>query len=336
MTELVLEIGAPPNAEAAVQLVEAAIKVGGTPKGQLYTADTLTMRDAPTYGKGIKEPATQYEAFSKAMPWDDWIPVVQLAEDMGKPMFFSVFTEAAVDWCEKHEIGRYKIASADITHRPLIEYVAQTGKPIVMSTGAATLFEVSAATSWIGHRNVTLLACGLSYPCPPDAAHLRRMNTLRRHFSVPVGYSDHTIGWPAMFRAVQLGAAILEKHFTVTPGAGGDHDFAMTPGNIQYFWQYRGFDADDTYLGVAVDDIYGSVDGSPELKPSEAEVEARTYARRSIVVIQDTYEGQPLTRDIVDFLRPGTGIPPSRWWELEGRQVQAIKAGTQLREAQLL
>jgi pseudaminic acid synthase len=331
MTELVLEIGAPPNIEAAVALVEAAIKCGGTPKGQLYTADTLTMRDAPTYGKGIKEPKTQYEAFSKAMPWDDWIPVIQLAKDLGRPMFFSVFTEAAVDWCEKHGIGRYKIASADITHRPLIEYVARLDKPMVISTGGATWDEVDDAWRWsirnVWRTSVTFLACGLSYPCPPEAANLRRMETLRYWPNPRVGYSDHTEGIGAMYRAVRLGADMIEKHFTVTPGAGGDHDFAATPLNIDDY-QYS--------IKRGTGDGWPKYDGSPGLEPSEAEMEARMYARRSIVVTQDMYDSQPLTRDNVDFLRPGTGIPPSRWFELEGQPVHEIRAGTQLNENHLI
>jgi len=234
----------------------------------------------------------------RSMPWDDWIPVIQLAEDMGKPMFFSVFTEAAVDWCEKHGIGRYKIASADITHRPLIEHVAATGKPIVLSTGAAYLLEMTAATSWIGHRDVTLLACGLSYPCPPEAANLSRMKTMRSHFNVPVGYSDHTTGYMAMVRARYLEATMIEKHFTLTPDAGGDHDFAAIPHDIQLYHEYASWKG------------WAEYDGFAELAPVRAEQEARRYARRSIVVTQDMYDSQPLTRDCVDFLRPGTGIPP--------------------------
>ena len=326
MTELVLEIGAPSNVESAIRLVEAAIGCGGTPKGQLYTADTLTMRDAPTYGKGLKEPATQWEAFSTAMPWDDWIPAVRLAEDLGKPMFFSVFTEAAVDWCEKHGIGRYKIASADITHRPLIEYVAATGKPIVMSTGAAYWMEVTAALSWIPDSPVTLLACDLSYPCPAESAHITRMNSLR-FFTTQVGYSDHTEGIGAMLRAVELGAVMVEKHFTVTPGAGGDHDFAATPTKIDYYQEC---------LRRGTGHGWTEYDGSSDLAPSEAEMEARTYARRSIVITKDMYDLAPLTRDCVDFLRPGTGIPPSRWHELESRPVHEVRAGTQLSENHLI
>ena len=117
---------------------------------------------------------------------------------------------------------------------------------------------------------------------------------------------------------------MIEKHFTLTPGAGGDHDFAATGYDIRSYLSFPNWANLSRY------------DGSPDLAPSEAETEARTYARRSIVIIKDMYDLAPLTRDCVDFLRPGTGIPPSRWHELDGRPVHAVKAGTMLNEELLV
>jgi len=301
--ELVLEIG-PANGDIqyALDVVNAAKEVGAhSVKGQIYDRDRLVTKTARTYAHdGIAVAATQYEDFETQLTYDEWAQVKAECDRIGINFFASVFDMEAVAFCHALGITRFKIASGDITYRQLIERVAASGRSVVMSTGASTYTEVQRAVEWLGlNRNLILLACSLSYPTLKKDAHLSRMQSLRPIWP-EVGYSDHTFGVGAIIRAKQLGAVMVEKHFTITPGAGGDHDFAATPQQLQGLIEW---DSGDT-----------AYDGDPELEASLAEMKARTGARRSIWANRDIPQGNILNEDDVVFLRPGGGLEP---WELE-------------------
>ncbi len=305
--ELVAEIGAANgDLQWALDACAAAKEVGfDWIKGQIYDRDRLVTRTASTYAQvGVKVPSTQYEDFESQLSYDEWAEVKVYCETIGIGWFASVFDEQAVEFCESLGVERYKIASGDITHKPLIELVASTHKHVILSTGAATEDEVQRAVSWVDHGNLSLLACTLSYPTQMADAHLNRMERLRALSEGSVGYSDHTFGTGAIVRAKHLGANLLEKHFTITPGAGGDHDFAVTPAQMRNItW--------DTGLPV--------YDGDPTLQPGWTEMRARTGARRSAFAAHDLVQGSIVFPDDVVMLRPGGGIEPWAMEEFYGR-----------------
>jgi len=302
--ELVAEIG-PANGDVqyALDVVNAA-KASGfhSVKGQMFDRDKLVTRTAPTYAQdGISVPKTQYEDFANTLTYDEWATVYAEANRIGIPMFFSVFDSEAVRVCEQLGVERYKIASGDITYLQLITRVRTTNKHIILSTGASTYEEVLRGSQWAVKSlgGITLLACSLAYPTMKQDAHLARMKKLRSIWP-DVGYSDHTFGVGAIIRAAHLGAVLVEKHFTITPGAGGDHDFAVTPQQMQTLIEW------DTG-----DPVY---DGSPTLEASEAEQKGKAGARRSIHTARDIPQGNLLTEDDIVFLRPGGGLEP---WEAD-------------------
>ena len=327
--ELVLEIG-PANGdlEYAYDIVAAASSCGADwVKGQIYNRDLLTTKTAKSYSHdGIHTAETQWDDFEKTLSYDEWEKVKVRCDELGIGFFASVFDLGAVHFCETLGVERYKIASGDITYKQLIRKVAMTGKDIIMSTGASTEKEVRRAMSWIiapslapppRLSSVVLLACSLSYPCKPEDANLNRMESLRNLWPM-VGYSDHTFGVGALHRAHHLGAVLVEKHFTITPGAGGDHDFAVTPE------QLRGMGAWSQGSSI--------YDGSPVLEASIAERKARMGARRSIFARRDIPARELMENDII-FLRPGGGLEPWQAEEFVGRPLrEGVKAGTALNE----
>ncbi len=324
--ELVLEIG-PANGdlEYAFDVCAAAKETGADwVKGQIYDRELLTTQTAKTYAHdGVHTAETQWEDFEKQLSYDEWEKVKVYCDEIGVGFFASVFDLGAVRFCESLGVERYKIASGDITYKQLIQAIAETGKDIIMSTGASTEEEVLRAINWaydgVISNGITLLACSLSYPTKPEDANLLRMDALRAIWPL-VGYSDHTFGVGALHRAHHLGADIVEKHFTITPGAGGDHDFAVTP------QQLRGMGA-----WAQGSSIY---DGSPVLEVSAAERKAKVGARRSIFTRQDLVEGNLLRADDISFLRPGGGLEPWQADDYISQPLnQSVKAGTALHES---
>ena len=333
--ELVLEIG-PANGdlEYAYDVVSAAKSVGADwVKGQIYDRELLTTKLARTYAHdGVHNAETQWEDFENQLIYDEWEKVKVRCDELGIGFFASVFDLGAVDFCESIGVERYKIASGDITYQQLIQKVAATGKYVIMSTGASTEEECMRAWLWatqalpvekgdgyeLKNPAPMFLACSLSYPCKPEDANLLRMDTLKGFTGMDVGYSDHTFGVGALHRAHHLGAVLVEKHFTITPGAGGDHDFAVTPE------QLRGMDG-----WSKGSEIY---DGSPVLEPSLAEMKARTGARRSIFTSRDLVEGNPLRIEDITFLRPGGGLEPWEADDILSRPLkQDVTTGTALK-----
>jgi N-acetylneuraminate synthase len=250
----------------------------------------------------LNGPADQYSAFTGTLPYEAWAEVYAHAREVGLVPFASCWDEAAVEASEKFlQPEWYKIGSADITHHRLIRTVAETGRKLMLSTGAATLAEIGAALEVVyssGPTHLVVLACTLSYPCEPEDARLSRIQWLRENvFADGYGYSDHTLLTTTSGMAVAAGAEWLEKHFTVTPGEGGDHDFALD------------YDGMQEYVGLArmAEVMLQHPEGDDG--PLEAEEPARLLARRSLHTIVPVKAGEVLVYgENVAFLRPGTGI----------------------------
>lgn len=335
--KLVAEIGGcNGDLQYALDIVDALKDTGiHAIKAQLFTADTLTTRDAKTYGKGLSEPATQWEAFSKTLSYDDWFVVRELCDTIGIRFFASVFDFDAVLIGVEQKWEAFKVASGDITNQPLIRQTAnaclETSAELIMSTGASTLEEIQRAVGWAMEVDgtwwsdrVTLLVCTLSYPTDYADANVSRIQSLQ-HATMQVGYSDHTRGLAAADYAFRIGASMVEKHVTLTPGAGSDHDFAITP------------DAVGRLVNSQVETnpvIDALVAGDPEIRVLDCETEARVGARRSIVAAVDIKTGDTLTTDNLAVLRPGGGMEPWQLDDVLGQRAQRfIPAGTQLSEA---
>lgn len=223
------------------------------------------------------------------------------------------FSVEEVDLLESLEVEAYKVASMDINHPVLLEAVARTGKPVILSTGMATLGEVEAAVATLsgaGATHIALLHCVSIYPPEPDDVNLLNLPMLGHAFGLPVGFSDHTIGVSIPLAAVALGACIIEKHFTLDKDMEGwDHDISADPGEMSTLVREGRL----VHRGL----------GSPVRKVSEAESKKRLKFRRRVVLRHPVPAGHVLTLDDLDFKRPGNGIDPDSYPLVVGRKVLA-------------
>ena len=331
---VIAEIGA---ANHSIEYALEAVKqVAGTGcwavKAQLLNPDTLVARDAPRYDR-LKGPANQYEQFKGALPYEAWEPVFADARARGLEVFASCWDEAAVEWCESQDVGWYKIGSADITNLRLLSQIAKTGKGVMVSTGATTQQDISDALYPLinagpyDDSRIVLMACTLSYPCDMNDARLERIgwlhDTIGARLGMAVGYSDHTPGISAAGLAVAAGATYLEKHFTVTPGAGGDHDFALDKdGMVGYVWA-----AEEAYRMTHSAEV-------PVELPLPSEMAARERARRSLHATTAIELGEGLVvGENCAFLRPATlpSIGAEEWTQdYMGEAVRDYNAGEQI------
>ncbi|MGO1468949.1 MAG: N-acetylneuraminate synthase family protein [Tissierella sp.] len=272
-------------------------------KLQVMTGYDLVAGNVPfTFGKGDnKHTEDLAELFYNRRIKEEWLSIIyNYCKKIGIICFATPFSEGTVDLLE--EVGNpiYKISSGDITHLPLIDYIAKKGKPIIMSTGKSTLADVDEAVRTIkknNHDNFALLHCISSYPTPYDKLNLRVINTLKETFQSIVGFSDHSEGYISSVAAVCMGAKIVEKHFTLDKDDyGPDHWFSLDP----------------TELKALVDNIrlVEKTFGSP--KKEVVDVESIVYKRasRSIVAADDIKEGEVFSKKNLTYKRPGTGIRP--------------------------
>lgn len=324
---VIAEAGANHNnsVERAIEMAVAARDAGAWAiKYQLYKADRLATKDAPKYWEDDIGTSSQHDAYvlSDHLDYSDYGPIAQACRDLGIVFFATPFDDDAVDALESMGVPLYKIASADITHRPLIESVASTGKPILLSTGAATADEIERAIEWSGYGpdKLVVLVCTLTYPTPDDDGHFARIATMAARFApFLVGTSDHTLGTAGAWMSAALGAACIEKHYTLDPGLPDVPDHAMSVDPIQ--------------LGemVRICEQASTLRGSAALEVHESERPARLYARRSIVVERAVAAGETIERDHLAFKRPGIGMEPNEVDTVVGRRAKlAIASGTLL------
>lgn len=311
--------------ERAYRIIDAAKAAGADAvKLQSYRADTITIdHDGPEFRVegGLWDGQRLYDLYAgAAMPWDWHEPLFTYAKKVGISIFSSPFDHSAVDLLQSLGAPAFKIASLELCDIPLIEKVAATGKPMVMSTGASELGEIAEAVTAArraGCRELILLQCTSGYPTPPSDSNLRTIPHMAEMFDAVIGLSDHTMGTAVPVAAVALGACVIEKHVTLARADGGvDSAFSLEPDELAKLvadcrtgWEALGH----VQYGVAT---------------SEANVRP---LRRSLYVVQDIAAGEVITDRHVRSIRPGLGLAPKYYGSVLGRRAaRALKRGTAL------
>jgi len=311
----------------ALEITEAAAKAGCQAlKLQTYTADTLTLdlctEDFTLRGENsLWENQTLYDLFQIGFtPWEWHQPIVEKAKELGMVCFSSPFDETAVEFLETLNMPAYKIASMEINHLPLIRAAASTGKPLVISTGMASLEEISEALATAddaGCKEVALMKCTSAYPAQSSDANILTIPDMRARFGCEVGLSDHTLGIAVSVAAVAQGASIIEKHFTLCRNDGGiDSAFSIEPDELRN-------------LVCASNDAWSAL-GKIAYGPDKAQ-ELSLQERRSLYVAENMKAGEKFTKDNLRCIRPSFGLPPKYYDSLLGRRANIdIQRGTAL------
>jgi pseudaminic acid synthase len=311
--------------ERALALVDAAAEAGADAvKLQTYTPETMTLDlDAPDFV--IDDPQSLwnrrklFELYEEAhTPWE-WHPeIFARCRERGLLAFSTPFDETAVDFLESLDVPGYKIASFEVTDLPLIRKVASRGRPMIISTGMATLAELDECVQsarGAGCEQIVLLKCTSTYPASPANSNLLTIPHLRKLFGLEVGLSDHTLGIGVAVAAVALGASVIEKHLTLARRDGGvDAAFSLEPDELALLvrearaaWEARG----EVHYGAVASEV-------PSLK-----------FRRSIYISADMRAGEIFTTDNLRIVRPGNGLPPKFYPFLLGKRIRAdAKRGT--------
>ena len=313
--------------ERALEIVEAAAKSGAHAlKIQTYTADTMTLDicegeffidDPNSLWKGSSLHKLYQEAYT---PWEWHKPIFERAEELGMIPFSTPFDASAVDFLESLDVQLYKIASFENTDLPLIRKVAATGKPLIISTGMATVAELDEtvrAAREAGCTDLVLLKCTSTYPASPANTNIQTIPHLRDLFGTQVGLSDHTMGVGVAVGAVALGATVIEKHFTIRRDDGGvDSAFSLEPAELE--------------LLVVETERARQALGKISYGPTEKE-KASLKFRRTLYIAQDIKAGDVLTNENMRAVRPGLGLPTKYYETLLGRRVKCdVRKGTPL------
>lgn len=285
-------------------------------KLQTYTPDTITLDCNNEYFQ-IKQGTlwdgqTLYELYKKAYtPWEWHCELKELADKLGLVFFSTPFDKTAVDFLEKLNVPIYKIASFEITDIPLIEYVSSKKKPVIISTGIATLEDIELAVATCrnnGCENITLLKCTSAYPAPIEEANLSTIPDMAKRFNVKVGLSDHTLGILVPITAVALGATVIEKHFILDKSLGGpDASFSLEPKEF-------------TEMAKAIREVEKAI-GKVSYDISKNVQKNRIFAR-SLFVVADIKEGELITEYNVKSIRPGYGLHPKYLKDILGKKVK--------------
>ena len=319
--------------ERALAIVEAAAQAGAHAiKLQTYTADTITLNvrggsfeisDPDSLWAGQNLHDLYKQAYT---PWEWHGPIMERARELGLICFSSPFDETAVDFLEELGAPAYKIASFENNHLPLIAKAASTGKPLIISTGMASLGELEVAVATARNADCTqlvLLKCTSTYPASPENTNIRTIPHMRELFGCEVGLSDHTMGAGVAVAAVALGATVVEKHFTLARSEGGvDAAFSLEPAELASLVR----ETERAWLAL----------GQVRYGPTEAEQRSLVF-RRSIYVAADIAAGELFTEANIRIVRPGHGAPPHLYRQLLGRPARrAYSRGTPLSLEQLL
>jgi N-acetylneuraminate synthase len=312
--------------EQAVKIIRAAKDAGADAvKLQTYTADTITMQSGKEYfrvgGGTLWDGRNLYELYGEAhTPWE-WQPrLKQVANDLGLELFSTPFDSTAVDFLEKMSVPAYKLASFELVDMPLIQRMASTGRPLIMSTGMATIEEIDEAVRTArqaGCAQMALLKCTSAYPARPEEMNLRTIPELARRFDVPVGLSDHSMDAAVPVAAVALGACIIEKHLTLSRSEPGpDSAFSLEP------QEFRTMVDAVRVAEKALGTVYFGV--------GDKEAGSREF-RRSLFVVKDVRCGEEFTSENVRSIRPGQGLHTRHLAQVLGRRASHnIERGTPL------
>ena len=311
--------------QRAINIIELAAKSGADAiKLQTYTADTITLKEHKNefvindknsiwYGRNL------YELYQEAhTPWEWHEPLMKKAKQLGLICFSSPFDETAVEFLEEINCPAYKIASPEIIHLPLIEKVVSTGKPIIVSTGMASLEELDEVINYIVNNGVSdfaILKCTSNYPASPSDSNLITIPNLRKIYDCEIGFSDHTLGLGASLAAIGLGATIIEKHFTLNRLDGGvDSSFSLNPTEMEQLVN----ESENAWLSV----------GNIQFGPCKSEVET-IKQRRSIYIAKNIKKGEIITERHLKIIRPGFGIKPKYYKTIKGMTIKRdVEKGT--------
>jgi len=315
------------NFDLAVETIKAMKDAGADAvKLQTYTPDSLTLdSDKPwfqTRKDSLWAGQKMYDLYKKGeTPWE-WHPKLQeLAHKLGMDFFSSPFDLKGVDLLEQINVPAYKIASLEITDIPLIKKCAETGKPIIISTGAATIEDIDLAVETCkkaGNNQIALLKCTSAYPTPYNEVNLKQIQSLKEKYNVIVGLSDHTLGIEVPIASVVMGAKIIEKHFILSRNSNGlDKDFSLEPHEFKQ-------------MVNAIRNIEQATgDGSFDLTPK---IETATKFRRSLFTVKNIRKGESFTSENIRSLRPGLGLHPKYYYEILGKTAtQNIDKGEPLK-----
>lgn len=314
--------------ETALDTIKAVKRAGADAiKLQTYTPDTITVdSDKPDFivkGGTVWDGKTLYELYQEAYtPWEWHKSLFQCAKEEGLICFSSPFDKTAIDFLEELDTPAYKIASFEITDIPLIEYAASKGKPMIISTGIATLEDIELALNAcrrMGNNEIALLKCTSSYPAPIEEGNMAMVKDFEERFDVVPGLSDHTIGSTVPVVATCFGAKIIEKHFILDRSIGGpDASFSM---NEEEFAQ----------MVKAVREAEKAI-GKVDYTPTDKQIKGRAFSR-SLYVVKDVKKGEVVTEENVRSIRPGYGMHPKFLSEILGKVVTTdLSRGTALRK----
>lgn len=310
MRQIIAEIGSVHDGSFgnACKLIEAAAACGATViKFQTHIAEAETLKDAPSpsYFKG--EPRFEYfrrTAFNKSQ----YLELMALCKEQGVQFLSSPFSLEAVDFLEDVGIDLYKIPSGEVTNIPLLEYLNQTGKPVILSSGMSDWTEIDRAVEVLSQGGpLSVMQCTSAYPCPPEKVGLNIIEDMLMRYDLPVGYSDHADGFAAAFAAVAKGASFVEKHFTFSRLMyGSDAANAMEPADFKIYCK-------------GVHDIWTMLDNKVDKDDLTDYREMKQIFEKSIVTALPIKAGEPLTKDNIAFKKPGDGIAAANYKEYLGR-----------------
>ncbi len=310
--------------ERALEIVDAAAEAGAHAiKLQTYTADTMTIPGALVIDdkNSLWEGRELHDLYKEAYtPWEWHKPIFDRAKEKGIIAFSSPFDESAVDFLEELEVPLYKIASFENTDWPLLRKVAKTGKPVIMSTGAATLSDIDGAVRVLreeGVEDLILLKCTSTYPATPESTHIATIPHMAQMFGCQVGLSDHTMGIGVALAATGLGATVVEKHFTLRRADGGvDSAFSIEPNELKS-------------LVVESERASQSI-GQVSYGVQKNEKKSLLF-KRSLFAVKDIKSGEEFNRENVRVIRPGKGLAPKHFETvLDAKASQDITEGTPL------
>jgi N-acetylneuraminate synthase len=312
--------------DQAVKIIHAAKEAGADAiKLQTYTPDTITIDCDNAHFRigegGLWAGRRLYDLYGEAFtPWE-WQPRLRnIAMDLGMELFSTPFDSTAVDFLEKMEVPIYKVASCELVDLPLIQRVARTGKPLIMSTGMATFDEIKEALHTAraaGAKEIALLKCTSAYPAPPEEMNLRTIPHMADTFKVPVGLSDHTLGITVPIAAAALGACLIEKHVTLSRTIPGpDSAFSLEP------HEFKAMVESIRIVEMALGEVNYDL--------TETEKATQVY-RRSLFVISDMQTGDVFSEENVRSIRPGYGLHTRHMSAVLGKKAKkAIRKGTPL------
>jgi pseudaminic acid synthase len=312
--------------DQAVRIIEAAKDAGADAvKLQTYTADTITLRSNKECfriaGGTLWDGRTLHDLYQEAFtPWE-WQPKLkEIADTLGMHLFSSAFDDSAVDFLERMNVPAHKVASFELVDIGLIQKMARTGKPLIMSTGMASLDEISEAVEAAraaGATEIALLKCTSAYPAPPEEANLLTIPELARRFGCPVGLSDHTMGIALPVAAVALGACMIEKHLCLRRSDGGpDGAFSLEPQEFKAM--------------VAAVRTAEKALGSVQYASGPREANSLRF-RRSLFVVEDVKKGELFTKRNLRSIRPADGLHPRHFNDVLGKRAACdVERGTPL------